>query len=118
MKFRFSVAVYIDFDFEVTDRFMDFYRNYCKSQYQLFMRSAEVPEEHMSKAWKEVAAPFKTAMVLSKVEVERILADKDNWTPISECIQEAAREYAAREYKEILDNYEYDWEPDYYIEKE
>lgn len=118
MKFHFSVAVYIDFDFEVTDRFMDFYRNYCKSQYQLFMRSAEVPEEHMSKAWKEVAKPYKKIGTFSKEEIEKILSDKDNWTTESECVTEAAREYAAREYQDLLDKYNYHWEPEFTVEKE
>ena len=86
--------------------------------YDSAMRNSNINDEYMSIAWKEIAKPYKEIESFSKEEIEKILTDKDNWTTESECVMEAAREYAAREYQDLLDKHSYDWEPEFTVEEE
>ena len=118
LLFNFNVNVCLSLDVKIDDKFLEFYRGYCKDMYDSAMRNSNISDEYMSIAWKEIAKPYKEIESFSKEEIEKILADKDNWTTESECVMEAAREYAAREYRDLLDKYSYDWEPEFIVKKE
>lgn len=118
LVFNFNVNVCLSLDVKIDDKFLKFYRSYCKDMYDSAMRNSNINNEYMSIAWKEIAKPYKEIESFSKEEIEKILIDKDNWTTESECVMEAAREYAAREYQDLLDKYSYDWEPEFTVEEE
>ncbi len=118
LLFNFNVNVCLSLDVKIDDNFLEFYRSYCKDMYDSAMRNSNINDEYMSTAWKEIAKPYKEIESFSKEEIEKILKDKDNWTTESECVMEAAREYAAREYQDLLDEHSYDWEPEFTVEEE
>lgn len=118
LVFNFNVNVCLSLDVKIDDKFLEFYRSYCKDMYDSAMRNSNINNEYMSIAWKEIAKPYKEIESFSKEEIEKILTDKDNWITESECVMEAAREYAAREYQDLLDKYSYDWEPEFTVEEE
>ena len=118
MLFNFNVNVRLSLDVKIDDKFLEFYRSYCKDMYDSAIRNSNINDEYMSAAWKEVAKPYKKIGTFSKEEIEKILSDRDNWTTESECVTEAAREYAAREYQDLLDKYSYDWESEFIVKRE
>lgn len=118
LLFNFNVNVCLSLDVKIDDKFLEFYRGYCKDMYDSAIRNSNINDKYISTAWKEIAKPYKKIGTFSKEEIEKILADRDNWTTESECVAEAAREYATREYQDLLDKYNYDWEPEFTVEKE
>ena len=78
MLFNFNVNVCLSFDVKIDDNFLEFYHSYCKDMYDSAMRNSNISDEYMSTAWKEIAKPYKEIESLSKEEIEKILADKDN----------------------------------------
>ena len=118
LLFKFNVNVRLSLDVKIDDKFLEFYRSYCKDMYDSAIRNSNINDKYISAAWKEVAKPYKKIGTFSKEEIEKILSDRDNWTTESECVTEAAREYAAREYQDLLDKHSYNWEPDFTVEEE
>lgn len=118
LLFKFNVNVRLSLDVKIDDKFLEFYCSYCKDMYDSAIRNSNINDKYISAAWKEVAKPYKKIGTFSKEEIEKILSDRDNWTTESECVAEAAREYAAREYQDLLDKYNYDWEPEFTVEEE
>lgn len=71
LVFNFNVNVCLSLDVKIDDKFLEFYRSYCKDMYDSAMRNSNINDEYMSIAWKEIcdsAVPVQDIAIVKEIK--------------------------------------------------
>ena len=84
MKFIFPVAIYKDIEFEVTEQFMDFFKNFCEDSYEELKATTTILKStSYSSIYQELMLKrYEILKNFSKEDIEHALSNED------ECVKE------------------------------